>query len=157
MSAAGLRIVAEAIRAVRERDEARRHAEALSTEIEVWRALAEDSGRAEETLCAEVDRLRAELAEERKVSDFARGVIEHERACRIREFARAEDLVDQVVAGRLTAAHLRTKLAEARDAIESTAECWRTRAEEAERENARLRAFLDGRPGRAHMDWEERS
>lgn len=65
MSAAGLRIVAEAIRAVRERDELRGHAEALSAEIEVWRALAEDSGRAEETLCTEVDRLHAELTEAR--------------------------------------------------------------------------------------------
>ena len=72
MSAAGLRIVAEAIRAVRERDElraeldeARGHAEALSAEIEVWQAHAADSARAEEMLCAEVDRLHAELTEAR--------------------------------------------------------------------------------------------
>lgn len=123
---AGLHVVAAAIRGLRER----------------------------ERLSAKVERLRRKLAVERNVNWFAQAIIERERALRIKEFTRAEDLVDQIVAGRLTAAHLRTELAEARDAIESTAECWRTRTEEAEREAARLRTELCARPGRSHMDWE---
>lgn len=123
---AGLHVVAAAIRGLRER----------------------------ERLSAKVERLRRKLAVERNVNWFAQAIIERERALRIKEFTRAEDLVDQIVAGRLTAAHLRAELAKACDAIEADAECWRTRVEEAEREAARLRAELTARPTHHHMDWE---
>lgn len=179
MSAAGLRIVAKAIRAVRERDElraelneARGHAEALSAEIEVWRALAEDSGRAEEMLCAEVDRLRAELAEEREASSAAQDAVRRERTWRAGESAWAKTLIDQLLEARQTTDRLRAELAEAHAAIEVAAETaarevtahldqvvdhYRGRAETAEREAARLRAELCARSGRSHMDWEARS
>jgi len=65
MSDAGLRIVAEAIRAVRERERLSAEVADLTAAVELWQAHAADSARAEETLCAEVDRLHAELTEAR--------------------------------------------------------------------------------------------
>lgn len=168
----GLCVVAAAIRVLRERERLSAEVADLTASVELWQAHAADSARAEETLCAEVDRLHAELAEERKASSAAQDAACRERAWRIREFARAEDLSAQLLEAHQTADHLRVELAEAHAAIEVAAETaarevtahldqvvdhYRGRAETAEREAARLRAELCARSGRSHMDWEARS